>query len=55
MGGAVWAKWQRLVAAADASAHGSPAEQEVGEFRLAWLADPTRTAAAAEAAESAED
>jgi hypothetical protein len=38
----VWEKYQRLVTAADQAAHGSPAEQELGEFRLQWLADPGR-------------
>jgi hypothetical protein len=40
LGGAVLAKYERLVAAADQSQHGSPAEAELGAFRLAWLADP---------------
>jgi hypothetical protein len=48
-GGAVLAKYNRLVAAADASAHGSLAQQELGEFQQSWLADPAGTTAAAKA------
>jgi hypothetical protein len=54
-GGAVLAKYERLVAAADHSAHLSPAQLELAEFCQAWIADPTGTAAAAEADESTED
>jgi hypothetical protein len=43
-GGAVLAKYERLVAAADASLHGSLAQAELGEFCQAWIADPNRAA-----------
>jgi hypothetical protein len=58
-GGAVLAKYERLVAAADAAMHGSPAHEELGAFQLSWIADPDLAAEvareeAAEAAEAAE-
>jgi hypothetical protein len=43
-GGAVWQKYERLLAEADRSAHGSPALQELGEFCQSWIADPNRAA-----------
>jgi hypothetical protein len=46
-GGPAWDEYCRLVAECDASAHDSPAARDLGEFRLAWLADPTGTAAEA--------
>jgi hypothetical protein len=54
-GGAVWAKYERLLGEADRSAHGSLAQQELGAFCQAWLqdsnkaADEARTEAAAAA------
>jgi hypothetical protein len=61
MGGAAWRLHSELQAHADASVHGSPAEQELGAFRALWLQDPNRAAevaretfaARAEAAEAA--
>jgi hypothetical protein len=49
-GGKVLAKYNKLVTAADQAAHGSPAEQELGAFQLAWLQDPARVTREAEAA-----
>jgi hypothetical protein len=61
MGGAPWQLHQELQARADQSAHGSPAEQQLGAFRALWLQDPDAAAeyarelfaARAEAAEAA--
>jgi hypothetical protein len=39
-GGAAWDEYQRLVAAADAAMHGSPAHVELGEFQQQWEQDP---------------
>jgi hypothetical protein len=58
-GGAPWQLHQELQARADQSAHGSPAEEELGAFRALWLQDPNlaadqaRTLLAARAAEQA--
>jgi hypothetical protein len=55
MGGAVLAKYRRLVRAADGSAHGSPAQEELFAFHKAFERDPNlaadeaRTEAAARA------
>jgi hypothetical protein len=43
-GGAALQRHQELVAQADASAHGSLAEQELGAFRALWLQDPNLAA-----------
>ena len=48
-GGAVVEKYKRLVAAADASAAGSRAEEDLQKFFKEWERDPIATAAAAEA------
>jgi hypothetical protein len=48
-GGAVWGEYQRLVTAADASAHDSPVHRALGEFQQAWAADPAGVTAAIEA------
>jgi hypothetical protein len=61
MGGAVLAKFNRLVSAADRSAHGSAAQEALGEFMKAFERDPnlaadearTEAAAAAAAREAA--
>jgi hypothetical protein len=61
MGGAVLAKFHRLTATASASAHMSPAQQELAAFMKAFEQDPNLAAevardeavAAAEAAEAA--
>jgi hypothetical protein len=45
-GGAVWQRYQELVAAADASLHDSPAQRALGEFQQAWAADPAGVTAA---------
>jgi hypothetical protein len=39
-GGAALAKYRRLLSEADQSMHGSPAQQALGEFCQAWIADP---------------
>jgi hypothetical protein len=39
-GGAVLAKYRRLVAAADAAAHDSPAHRALAQFWKAWEQDP---------------
>jgi hypothetical protein len=41
-GGAALAKYQRLLGECDRSAHLSPAQQALGEFCQAWIADPNR-------------
>jgi hypothetical protein len=43
-GGAVLAKYQRLVGEADRSAHDSPAQRALGNFQQAWIADPNLAA-----------
>jgi hypothetical protein len=43
-GGAVWQRYEELQAQADASAHGSPAQAELGTFRAVWLEDCNRAA-----------
>jgi hypothetical protein len=48
-GGAVWDEYQRLVAAADAAMHDSPAHKELGRFMKAWEQDPEAVTAAAKA------
>jgi hypothetical protein len=53
IGGALAQRHAALVRAADASAHGSPAQQALRQFELAWLADPAGTEARAEQAEKA--
>jgi hypothetical protein len=44
MGGAPWQLHEELQVRADQSAHGSPAQQELGAFRLLWLEDCNRAA-----------
>ena len=55
-GGAVWEKYRRLLSAADRAQHDSPDHKALGEFEMAWKADPVAAAqqAEAEAAEVAE-
>jgi hypothetical protein len=48
VGGAVLTHYERLLREANQSAHGSPAEQALGEFQLAWIADPERVTREAE-------
>jgi hypothetical protein len=43
-GGLVWQRYQELLSQADQSAHGSPAQQEFGEFCQAWIANPNELA-----------
>jgi hypothetical protein len=47
-GGAVLAKYQRLLAEADASMHDSPAHRAYGAFCKQWEADPVGTTQQAE-------
>jgi len=48
-GGSVWEKYKRLAAAADASASGSVAEQQLQQFFREWENDQAAAIAAAEA------
>jgi hypothetical protein len=41
-GGAVLAKYRRLVSECDHSMLGSPAHEALGQFQLDWIADPNR-------------
>ena len=50
-GGAVLRKYKRLLAAADRSLHGWPAEAEYLAFQQAYQDDPAAAVAAAEAEE----
>jgi hypothetical protein len=47
-GGAVLAKYERLLREANQSAHGSSSELVLGQFQLAWIADPERVTREAE-------
>jgi hypothetical protein len=47
MGGAALAKYERLVGEADQSMHGSPAQEVLGAFCQAWIADPNAAMEAA--------
>jgi hypothetical protein len=42
-GGAAWDEYCTLVAACDASQHGSPAHMALREFQQAWVQDPNLT------------
>jgi hypothetical protein len=47
-GGAVLAHYERLLREANQSAHGSLSELALGQFQLAWIADPEAVTRAAE-------
>jgi hypothetical protein len=54
VGGAVLAKYRRLVAAADAAMHGSPAHVQLGRFMKSWEQDADRVTREAEQEAKAE-
>jgi hypothetical protein len=54
-GGAVWEKYRRLLSAADQALHDSLDHRALGEFEMAWKADPVAAAQQAEEEAGAAD